>query len=108
MLGIWRRYPDAVVLDSHLVTIVEACLKPDPGKISLIELYRDLFPKTPEMEEFRLLPIDMLLVWAVPDEALATMARAHGIKVEVFQPQWVIDWLDTLAFRKRRAATVAV
>ena len=108
MLGVWRRYPDAVILEPNLVTVVEACLKPDPGKISIIELYASLFPQTVEFEQFRSLPVSMLLVWAVPDEAVAAMARQRGIRVDIFQPTWVLDWLETLYARHRRAATVAV
>lgn len=108
MLGVWRRYPDAVVIYPTRVIIIEAALKPDPGKLALLELYARLFPLTTEFEEYRHLPVDTLLVWAIEDAVISQMARERGIRVDVFQPPWVVEWLDSLRWRDRRApATTA-
>jgi hypothetical protein len=105
-LGVWRRYPDAVVLMPGRAVIIEASLKPDPGKISLIELYARLFPLTPEFGEYASLPTEKLLVFGVHDHILEAMARDHGVRVEVYQPQWILDWLESLRPRDRRPATM--
>jgi hypothetical protein len=108
LAGVWRRYPDAVILLPDRAIIVECSVKPDPGKISILELYGELFPKTPEMEEFAKLPVELLLVWGIPDTACQVLATRKGIRVEVYQPQWVLDWLDTLRPRDKRAAVLPV
>lgn len=107
-IGVWRRYPDAVVLLPDRVVIVECSLKPDPGKISMVDLYARLFPMTPEFDEYRSYPIERLLVWGVPDGATEALAREGGIRVVVYQPAWVLDWLNGLRARDKRTAQVAV
>lgn len=106
MLGVWRRYPDAAVFLSDRVVLIEASLKPDPGKISILNLYARLFPLTPEMDQYRSLPVEKLLVWALHDHAAEALARESGIRVEVYQPQWVLDWLDSMRPRDRRAPQI--
>lgn len=106
MLGVWRRYPDAVCITPRRVTIIEATLKPDPSKISLIQLYRELWLTTEDYVEFRSLPVDLLLVWTLPDTATEALAHRSGVAVEVWRPAWVDDWLQSLTPRARRAAKV--
>lgn len=106
LLGNWRRYPDALIFFASSVTIVEASVKPDPGKISLLDLYAHLFPLTPEFQGFASYPLDKLLVVGVPDAAMEVVARAHGVRMELYQPQWVRDELLKLDPRKRRAARI--
>lgn len=108
MIGVWRRYPDAVVLMPDKVVIVEASMRPDPGKISLLDLYARLFQASPDFLEYRTYPIEKLTVWAFPDVATEAMAREHGVRVEVFQPAWVSDWMNSLQPRKARATPVVV
>ena len=104
LLGVWRRYPDAVCILPRRVTIIEATLKPDPSKISLVQLYRDLWLTTEEYAEFRSRPVDLLLVWTLPDTATEALARRQGIGVEIYRPAWVDEWLLSLTPRGRRAA----
>ena len=104
MLGVWRRYPDAILFYSSSVTIVECCLKPDPGKIGVLKVYRHLFPLTPEFADFKSYRIDLLVVWAVNDLAAEAVARMDGISVEVFAPPWITEYLSWLRPRDRRAA----
>jgi len=105
-MGIWRRYPDAVCITPRRVTIIETSLKPNPAKISLLELYRDLWLVTEDYAEFRSLPVDLLMVWSLPDTATEALARRHGVAVEIFRPAWVDEWLQTLLPRERRAARI--
>lgn len=102
MLGVWRRYPDAILLLHNRVIVIEASLKPNPGKISLLQLYGRLFPQTEEFRPFWNFPVELLLVWAMPDVATEALARASGVRVAVYQPPWVLEWLQTLRFRDRR------
>jgi hypothetical protein len=106
LLGFWRRYPDAIVLLPDRVVIVEASMRPDPGKISLLDLYARLFRASPDFLEYQTFPIEKLTVWAFPDVATEAMAREHGVRVEVFQPPWVSSWMDSLQPRKARATTM--
>ncbi|NVM24085.1 MAG: hypothetical protein HWN68_20190, partial [Desulfobacterales bacterium] len=63
MVGSWRRWADAVILEDDKVTIVESAIRPQPGKISQLELYALLLPHTPELTAWRGLKIEMILLY---------------------------------------------
>ena len=107
-MGNWRRYPDAILFTPSTVTIVEASVKPDPGKISLLDLYARLFPLTPEFAGWTAVPIEKLLVFGLPDPVLEQVAREHGVRVEIFQPQWVRDYILQGRPRDQRSPRMGV
>jgi len=102
MIGSWRRWADAVILEDDRVTIVEAAIRPDPGKIAQLELYRMLFPHTPELTPWRSLPIDLVLLYAIEDPATTMLAREKGIKAIEYKPTWLPSYLEILMPRERR------
>lgn len=108
MLSSKRRYPDAIVLLPDRVVIIEAALRADVGKLALLDLYARLFPVTPDFLQYRNYPVEKLLVSATPDAALEALARSYGIRVEVYQPEWVSTWLASLRPRDRRAPPIIV
>jgi hypothetical protein len=102
MVGSWRRWADAVILGVEKVTIVEAAIRPDPGKISQLELYALLFPHTPELAAFRDLPLSLLLLYAIEDPATVLLARQKGIEAVEYKPLWLDSYLEILTPRERR------
>jgi len=102
MIGAWRRWADAVILDRDRVTIVEAAIRPDPGKISQLELYRALFPHTPELRAWRGCEIDLVLLYAIEDPATNLLAREKGIRCIEYKPSWLENYLKILMPRERR------
>ena len=102
-LGVWRRYVDAVLFLPEKVILLEASLKTDPGKISILDLYAHLFPQTPEFAEFKGLPIQKTALWAMHDQASELIARQHNVTVVIFAPDWLQGFLDTLDTRHQRA-----
>jgi len=104
MVGVWRRWADAVILEDKGVTIVEAAIRPQPGKISQLELYAMLFPHTPEMEAWKGLPISLLLLYAIEDPATILLARGRGILCIEYKPSWLPAYLDILMPRERRGS----
>lgn len=105
-LGVFRRYPDAVVWKDGRVIILEASLKPDVGKISILALYAYLFPQTPEFAEFKTWPITKRLVWGIDDLAASTIARQQGCEVHIFAPEWLAEYMDGMRPRDRRAPRI--
>jgi len=103
MVGVWRRWADALILEKDKTIIVEAAIRPDPGKISQLELYAMLLPHTIELENRKDLPIEKLLLYAIPDEATLTLARRHGIRTVQYRPPWLDDYLKVLMPRERRS-----
>jgi len=102
MIGAWRRWADAIILENNKVTIIESALRLDPGKISQLELYAMLFPQTPEFRAWAGLPLELALLYAIPDSATIMMAREKGIKCIEYRPLWLDQYLEILQPRERR------
>lgn len=101
--GVWRRWVDAIVIDSPRVHIIEAGIIAAPGDVSQLELYIRLFPQTPELREYADHELLGRLVWAVPDPVVRDMAHERGLAVEVFAPPWLGAYLAKRLPHMRRA-----
>lgn len=106
MVGSWRRWADAVILEPNQVTIVESAIRLGPGKISQLELYKILFPHTPEFRAWRTAPIQLQLLYAIEDPATIQLARNKGIKCTLYEPTWLQAYLDILMPRERRGSRI--
>lgn len=104
MVGVWRRWADAVVFMPDRLVLIEAAIRPAPGKISQLELYEHLLPMTPELAEHKGKPIEKILLFAIEDPVVVAMARERGIRVVYFHPDWVDSYIETLYPRERRAS----
>ena len=103
MVGVWRRWADALVVLPDKLILIEAAIRPNPGKIGQLELYRLLLPHTPEYSTHKDLPIELLLLYAIEDPAVVMLARSKGIRCVLFKPMWLDDYLKLLNPRERRA-----
>lgn len=104
-LGNRRRYADALVIRATDVILIEAKVEADPGIVSTLQLYGKLMPLTPELREFKDRRLRMMLLWAIDDPVLATIAKQAGIEVVVWCPQWVKDDLRAKYANKLRMTT---
>lgn len=104
MIGAWRRWADAIILEPNRITIVEAAIRPQPGKIAQLELYKLLFPQTPELRAWWGAKIEMLLLYAIEDPATIYLAREKGIRCVEYKPSWLPEYLALLMPRERRGA----
>ena len=104
MIGVWRRWADALLLEDAKVTIIEAAIRPQPGKISQLELYKMLLPMTPELEPWAKLPVEMILLYAIEDPATVALARQKGIRCIEYKPLWLDAYLQLLLPRERRGS----
>lgn len=102
-VGVWRRWADAVVFLPNKIILIEAAIRPSPGDISQLELYMHLLPKTPELAEHKHKPIEMVLLYALEDPVIVSLARERNISVVYFHPGWIDDYLKALYPRERRA-----
>jgi hypothetical protein len=103
MLGVFRRWADAIVYLPDRLILIEAAIRPDPGKISQLELYERLIPNTPELQHVKHLPVEKLLLYAIPDHVLIELAREHGITCRQYRPPWIEEYLAELFPRERRS-----
>ena len=70
MLGVFRRWADAVVITKRELIVIEASIRSDTGDPSKLLIYGRLVPHTPELNEFRDRKLLLELVVAVADPAL--------------------------------------
>jgi len=102
LLGVWRRRVDAVIFLPDRLVLVEAVLRAQPGKISTLLLYEALVPQTPELEPYRALPVQKVLLYIVEDPTLNIVARQNDILPIQFVPSFFDEWFDKLRGREKR------
>ena len=102
ILGVHRRYADAIVIRERDLVLIEGYILPSLGKISQILGYRALLPLTPELGTFASMPITAIIVGPIEDQFMARLARESGIQVRVYRPPWIEEFLNGLSTRHRR------
>ena len=80
-LGVLRRFADAIFIEEGVVNIVEAKIKSEPGAIAQLELYKKLFPETPELSDFHALPINLIFLAPFVDPIVSELASDKGVEV---------------------------
>lgn len=102
MLTVWKRWADAIVITRTRIILIEGAILPDPGDISKLLLYESLLRYTPEFQAYMDRSIEKQLVVSVEDPLLTRIARDSGIKVIAFAPEWISEYVRSLAGRKQR------
>ncbi len=93
IIGVFRRWADALVFQPDRVILIEVKILPQPGVISQLKLYAELIPKTPELVEHKDKWVEMILVMAIEDSLITELARREGIRTIVFKPSWIDDYM---------------
>lgn len=108
MLGVRRRWADALIFYPDRTEIVEAKIVPDVTVIAQIQLYMQIFPATDEYRDRRALPVTGRIVSAISDPSLARLIQTAGLTSEVFHPSWVDDYLETKDARHAQVRRIGV
>ncbi len=96
------RFADLVGITAREIQPVEAKMIPGPGDVSQVLHYRDLVYATPLLKQYSGRVVQPVLLWAVDDAIVHQTAVRQGIRVIVFTPAWVMEYLNT-RFRRDRA-----
>lgn len=116
-LGFSRPYrpeADAVVIMPGALLLIEAKVWNVINGLAKLPLYKALVPVTPELQQYKDLPVVMELVVAHTNSNLEIMAKEHGVAVKLFNPTWlqeVVDGLNkywTADYRQQRAQKMAM
>jgi hypothetical protein len=102
MLRVFNRYADMIGISGREIQVIEAKVVADPGAISQLQHYIDLVHTTPLMSQYAPRSVQGVLLFAVNDPIVAQRAAASGIRVVIFTPDWVQDYLNTKYFRRQR------
>ncbi len=90
LYSVLLRWADAIFLENGKVYIVEAKLRPTLGAIGQLEGYKELFYVTPEFEQYKNWPVELILLSPVLDLGIAEICSKKGIIYEVWKPE---EWL---------------
>lgn len=93
LLGVFRRWADAIVTMPDRIVLIEGKILPQPGVLSQLSLYERLIPNTPELEEHAGKPVEKVLVCAIEDPLITQLAREEGVRVVVYSPPWIESYL---------------
>ncbi len=100
-MGVFRRWADAVVILPDRIVLIEAKILPKPGVGEQLDLYERLIPETPELRQHAHKPIEKVLVCAIEDRLVTQLLRERGIRVVVYKPAWIDEYLDLVEARER-------
>jgi len=103
LLGVWRRRVDALVYLEDRLLLLEAVMRADPGKVAVLKLYEKLIPQTPELAEFKHLPVQKVLLYCIEDPMLNLLAREEDILAIQFVPSFFDKWFSKLRGYEKRA-----
>jgi len=104
MVGSWRRWADAIVYPPPDLILIEAAIRPNPGKIGQLKLYALLLPHTPELTPYKTAKIRLVMLYAIEDPATTYLARQQGIEAVEYKPTWLPAYLRLLMPRERRGS----
>ena len=104
----WRRWVDAIVVTKEKVILIEAAIRPNPGKISQLELYEELFGMTPEFARYWDWDRELVILYAIEDPATVYLARKKGMRCVQYVPAWLEAYLPLLYPRERRGSVHAL
>jgi len=102
MLRVFNRYADMVGITPTEIQVIEAKVVADPGAVSQLQHYVDLVHTTPLVRQYAPRSVQGVLLFAVNDPIVTQRANSVGIRVEIFTPDWVQDYLNLKYFRRQR------
>lgn len=94
-------FADGVLFAPTETLIIEAKVKPTPGAVSQVQFYADLLPRTPLMVNRLSLPIATQVLFAEDDPLVTSFAQRKGVRVAIYTPGWIADYLELVQFRFR-------
>lgn len=94
-----RRFVDLIFYESGVVHLVEAKVRPDPGGISQLELYGEIFPNTPEFSMYKDQPVKLIYLTTIHDKVVESMCAKRNIQYIIFCPDWMKEYLNKRIFK---------
>lgn len=102
MLRVANWYADAVIVDGNEIVLVEAKVEPTPSAVGQVLWYYQLARATPALAPYTNLAIVPTVLFGEDDEQLNAWVRSMGIRVELYTPPWIAEYLVNRQFRNRR------
>lgn len=100
LVGVFRRWADAIVITDSTLVVIEASIYPDLGDISKVKAYARLAPYTPELQEWAHLSVQCEIVTCIRDPFIEQLCKENGIRPIIFRPPWIDAYLEKLGGSK--------
>jgi len=84
-----RPIVDAVVILPRVIRLIEAKVWNVVNGLAKLPLYKELVPVTPELQQYmpRTVTMELVVGWTNPNPE--RMARAAGVTIKLYRPQWL-------------------
>ena len=105
MLRVELWYADGIILLPNEVLCIEAKVKASPGAIGQVLFYLRLMLSTPEVQPYLAIPFVPVVLFAEDDATVNQFARQMGVRVELYTPPWIQEYLTRVQFRTRGTAS---
>lgn len=79
-----RLMVDAVVWEDHKLILIEAKIREWVNGVAKLPIYKMLVPSTPELEEFRDWPVDMVLALPYINDYIESTAALVDVRVDMY------------------------
>ena len=99
MVELW--YADGLIVLPDQVLVVEAKVKATPGAVGQVKFYIRQLMRMPEMNDLLRLPLIPVVLFAEDDDEVTKFCRQEGVRVELYTPAWIVDYLNQVQFRNR-------
>lgn len=99
-------YADLVGTQQGELWVVEAKVVASFGSLGQLEGYVSLVPSTPSLHQFLNKPVRPVLLAGVSDSGVAQLALNKGIRLMIYSPNWINEYLTAKHFRRRSFARV--
>jgi hypothetical protein len=101
MLRVNNWYADGVIALPNEVLFVESKMQSTPGAISQVKFYVREGMRTPALQNLMAIPFVPVVLFAESDNDVNMFARQEGVRVEIYTPSWISDYLTQVQFRNR-------
>jgi hypothetical protein len=91
-----RRYADLVIHLPDETLIIEFKMRAVPDVVAQLQNYKLLFPQTPQFKKYANLPIRLILVCSLIDEATKTFVENAGIEVIMYKGKNYEEWFKAV------------
>ncbi len=103
MLSVLNWYADAIVLSPAEQLVVECKVVAKPSAIGEVLFYQRLLYRTPALREVLQVVFQPVVLFAEEDRDVSDFARSLGVRVEIYTPPWIVNYIATRQFRGRSA-----
>lgn len=90
----YRPECDAAVITADRIVLIEGKIMKVMDGLAKLPIYRSLVRYTPELDVFKNLPVEAMLVTPKEPGWTREIADEYDIRIEIFVPEWIEDYYE--------------